>query len=41
VLCLGARIVGPDTAIDILSAFLEAEYEAGRHALRVEKLNTP
>lgn len=45
VLCLGARVVGPDTALDILDAFLGAKYEGGRHARRVAKLapaaNTP
>ena len=39
VLCLGARVVGPDTALDILDAFLGAEFEAGRHAKRVAKIN--
>ena len=38
VLCLGARVVGPDTAVDILEAFLTATYEAGRHARRVAKI---
>lgn len=38
VLCLGARVVGQDTALDILDAFLTAEYEAGRHAKRVAKI---
>jgi ribose 5-phosphate isomerase B len=41
VLCLGARVVGPDTAVDILTAFLEAEFEGGRHARRVAKINLP
>ncbi len=38
VLCIGARIVGLDTALDILSAFLEADFEGGRHAGRVAKI---
>jgi ribose 5-phosphate isomerase B len=38
VLCLGARVVGPDTALDILDAFLSAEFEGGRHAKRVAKI---
>ena len=38
VLCIGARVVGTDTAQDILAAFLETEYEAGRHARRVAKI---
>jgi ribose 5-phosphate isomerase B len=40
VLCLGARIVGHDTAVDILEAFLAAEFEGGRHAGRVAKINS-
>jgi ribose 5-phosphate isomerase B len=39
VLCLGARVIGPDTALDILAAFLDTEFEGGRHARRVAKIN--
>jgi ribose 5-phosphate isomerase B len=39
VLCIGARVVGAGTAIDILDAFLSAEFEGGRHAGRVAKIN--
>jgi ribose 5-phosphate isomerase B len=39
VLCLGARVVGPDTALDILEAFLSADFEGGRHEKRVAKIN--
>jgi ribose 5-phosphate isomerase B len=39
VLCLGERVVGTGTAIDILNAFLGAEFEGGRHAGRVAKIN--
>src|SRR5687767_13664355 len=38
VLCLGARVVGPDTAVDILDAFLAAPFEGGRHQKRVAKI---
>lgn len=38
VLALGERIVGELVALDIVEAFLETEYEGGRHARRVEKL---
>lgn len=38
VLCLGARIVSQDVARDCLKAFLETEFEGGRHVRRVEKL---
>jgi ribose 5-phosphate isomerase B len=39
VLCIGARVVGAGTAIDIVDAFLGAEFEGGRHATRVGKIN--
>jgi ribose 5-phosphate isomerase B len=39
VLCLGARIVGPGMAIEILDAFVTTEFEGGRHAARVAKIN--
>lgn len=38
ILCLGARILGTETARDCLVTFLEAEYEGGRHQRRVDKL---
>jgi len=38
VLCLGARILGLTTARDVLMAFLEVEFEGGRHQRRVDKL---
>jgi ribose 5-phosphate isomerase B len=38
VLCLGSRIVGDGVAQAILGAFLEAEFEGGRHARRVAKI---
>ena len=39
VLCIGARVVGAGTAIDIVAAFLSAAFEGGRHATRVAKIN--
>ena len=39
VLCIGARIVGAKTAIDIVDAFLGATFEGGRHATRITKIN--
>lgn len=35
-LSIGARVVGPDLAMDIVDAFLSAEFEGGRHATRVD-----
>jgi len=34
-LCMGARVIGSCLALDIVDAFLGAEFEGGRHALRV------
>jgi ribose 5-phosphate isomerase B len=39
VLCIGARVIGVGTGIDIVDAFLAAEFEGGRHAARVAKIN--
>lgn len=38
VLCLGARVTGGSLAIEILKDFVEAAFEGGRHAQRVEKI---
>ena len=37
-ICLGARVTGVCLAIDILDAFLGAEFEGGRHAVRVDMI---
>jgi len=39
VLCIGARVVGAGTAVDIVEAFLGAAFDGGRHATRVAKIN--
>ena len=39
VIALGARTLGPETAVDCVTAFLEAEFEGGRHAARVAKMS--
>lgn len=38
ILCLPARFVGLEEAKMIVDAFLEAQFEGGRHAKRVEKI---
>jgi len=38
VLCMGARVVGPELAKMILDEWLNAEFEGGRHADRVEMI---
>ncbi|MBR7116621.1 MAG: ribose 5-phosphate isomerase B [Clostridia bacterium] len=39
VLCLGARVIGSFLALDIVDSFLGAEFEGGRHAIRVDMIN--
>lgn len=38
VLCLGARVIGPGLALEVLEAFLSTPFEGGRHARRVDKI---
>ena len=38
VLCLGARVIGPGLARDIVDLFTSTEFEGGRHATRVEMI---
>lgn len=38
VLALGARLISEDVALDCVEAFLNTEFEGGRHVGRVEKL---
>lgn len=39
VLALGSRVIGPELARMIVKAWLEAEFEGGRHASRVEMIS--
>lgn len=41
ILCIGARVVGPGLASEILKAFLGASFEGGRHERRVQKIELP
>jgi len=38
VLCLGERVIGAGVCAGIVRAFLETEFEGGRHAVRVQKI---
>ncbi len=40
VLALGARVTGAEVALDCVRAFLETDYEGGRHQARVESIDT-
>ncbi len=39
VLCLGGRVVGSGLAMEIVRAFTGAEFQGGRHRLRVQKIS--
>jgi ribose 5-phosphate isomerase B len=39
VLCLGARFIAPELAARMIRAFLETDFDGGRHQQRVEKLS--
>jgi ribose 5-phosphate isomerase B len=39
VLCIGARIVGIEVALEMITAFIATPFEGGRHQRRVEKIN--
>lgn len=38
ILCIGARVVGPELAKMITDAFVDEKFEGGRHAERVAKI---
>lgn len=38
ILCLGERVTGPGLAQSILVAWLEADFEGGRHQRRIDKI---
>ena len=41
VIVFGGRMIGLDVALDCLQAFMETNFEGGRHARRVDKLSNP
>ena len=40
VLCMGERVVGAGLALDIVDAWISTEFEGGRHARRVNKIES-
>ncbi len=38
ILCLGGRVIGVGTALELVDLFVDTEFEGGRHAKRVEKI---
>lgn len=39
VIAMGGRVLGPDLAKNILDAFMNAEFEGGRHQKRLDKIH--
>ena len=38
IICLGGRVVGVGTAIELADIFVDTQFEGGRHAIRVNKI---
>lgn len=38
ILCLGARVVGPGAAVEILRTWLSSEFQGGRHQRRLDMI---
>ncbi len=38
VLCMGARVIGPGLATELVEVFLKTEFEGGRHQKRVDQI---
>ncbi len=38
VLCLGGRVIGVGTALEMVDLFVDTEFEGGRHQNRVNKV---
>lgn len=38
IICLGERVTGVDLALEIVNAYLDAEFQGGRHQARVDKI---
>lgn len=37
-LCLGARVIGEGTAIELVDVFINTEFEGGRHQTRIDQI---
>ena len=40
ILCMGERVIGTGLADEIVTAYLNSEFEGGRHAVRLEKMHS-
>ncbi|MYH89114.1 MAG: ribose-5-phosphate isomerase, partial [Acidimicrobiaceae bacterium] len=39
VICIGERLVGPEVAAAALQAWLDSDFDGGRHVARVKKID--
>ena len=39
VLCLGGRVIGVGTALELVDLFVNTEFEGGRHQTRIDKIS--
>ena len=39
IICMGGRVIGRELAFMIVDAWLETEFEGGRHAIRIAKIH--
>jgi len=39
VLCLGARVLGPEVALDVVGVWVETAFAGGRHQRRLDKMS--
>ena len=39
VLCLGGRVIGVGTALELVDLFVNTEFEGGRHQKRIDKIS--
>ncbi len=38
ILCLGGRVIGVGTALELVDLFVDTEFEGGRHQARIDKI---
>lgn len=39
ILCMGGRVIAPETALELVDIFISTEFEGGRHARRVAMID--
>ena len=40
VLCMGGRVIAPETAVELVELFISTQFEGGRHARRVAMIDS-